>query len=173
MRMGRAAGAIILLAVLSVIACGCSPQRDDRALSGLGAAKEYNDVVALYNRMAMAFTELARLVDSNVQKPDGFGRGFWDKYQASKDKVLARMADMREHDLGDGAMAAVAADIRSFMDSVEQYLEYIDDYKNGGQRIGTGEFVSRHKELYEGILEKSKDVVKRFNIVYEKVFIGG
>jgi hypothetical protein len=160
------------LAVLSITVFGCSSQRNNGTLSGMGAAKEYNDVVALYNRMATAFTELARLVDSNNKGPDGFGQRFWDKYQVSKDKVLERMADMRKYDFGDGAMADAAADIRSFMDSMEQYLEYIDDYKNGGQSIEIGEFVSRHKEMYEDMLEKSKDIVKRFNLVYEKNLIG-
>lgn len=173
MKSKKTATVIVLMAVLSICICGCGTGKYQEVKASSHAVKEYNSAIKQYNRMALAFTDLARFVDNSVDSPEGFDKAFWDKYQSKKEKVLGCMDSMKDFTFQHKDMDVVSIHIKALMDSLGQYMQYVDAFGDGNGRIGKEEFIDRHKELYENILDQSSDIVRVFDEIYDKAIVNG
>lgn len=165
MKTIRAVSTVGLVLVLSVWVCGCGLTNDSARVT-----KEYNDSIVLYNRMSIAFSNLARFVDDNVSAPEGFERDFWESYDSRKKKVLERMALMEQHEFQYREIREIRTFIQTLMDDMEEYMQFVDGYRGDEGCAEAEEFVNRHRELYNGILARTSEIVITFENVYDRIF---
>jgi hypothetical protein len=161
----RTVSIIALLVVVNMSLCGCSP-----AKTNVRVTREYNDAIELYNRMAIAFTNLARFVEDNASAEKGLDRAFWEDYDSRKKKVAERMGLMEQYEFENPEMLSVRASIQTLMDSLNEYMQMADGYRRDESRDRAKEFISRHRALYDDILDQTSEIVMMFDEVYDKIF---
>lgn len=160
---------IILLSILCFMLWGCGYERYEKVKLNADIVKEYNDAIELYNKMALAFTRLARFVDDNADKSSGFDKEFWKEYQLKEEKVLKQVDRINSFKFKNREIEVVMDDIQSFIANLQKYLEYTDAFRDGKEGISKELFINRHKELYNNMLKQSSEIVKIFNNIYDRI----
>ncbi len=171
MTMRRIAAAFCLLAAC-ICLCACAGGDISRIKLNADKVNEYNEAIGLYNKLAIALTELAKLVDKEAAKDEGFEDSFWQSYDVQKDKVISCMKHVEDFHFNYQDIAVVSGDIRLLCEDLKAYLLYMEDYRHNGDVVSRKQFKESHRKRYNAMMEQSTQIVKVFDGLYETAIIG-
>ncbi|MBA1335295.1 MAG: hypothetical protein HPY66_0917 [Firmicutes bacterium] len=170
---GKNAAVYMLTLLLSVaILAGCGDSGIKKVKENADIVKEYNDAIGTYNKLALSFTSLARLVDDEIKKGAAFDKAFWDKFTEEEKKVLTRKNAMESYTFNYREIEAVMDEIRPFIANVERYLKAASEYREGGGDADREKFAASHRQLYNDMMEQSSRIVNKFDGIYNSFVVG-
>lgn len=161
---------VILFIVASFILAGCSPGKIDDLKENSNVVTEYNDMIAVYNKLALSFTDFAKHVDKGIEDKK-LGEEFWGKYKTHKLKVEGNIKKVQEQSYQTDKLESALEDIEVLIEKVSQYMGELSLYENKEDARSKENFIKIHEDLYPEILKQSKKVVNEIEVVYNKKII--
>lgn len=158
----------ILLIVFSSMLLGCSEKQVGGIKANASISKEYNDVIAVYNKVALSSTSLAKLVNKELDEPNGFSQAFWKEYGEKKEKLLERKENMENYSFQYDEIKIVMKDIDPFLDNVDQYLEGVEAFEKDGSKE---ELKQLHNDLYGKMRKQSNEIVKTLDQIHVQYIV--
>jgi hypothetical protein len=159
---------IIIIVLLSSMLLGCSAEGVEDIKGNANISKEYNDTIAVYNKLALSFTDLAKLVDKEINEPSGFDDDFWKDYAKKEKKVLERKEKMENFQFQHQEIATIMEEIVPFMNHLEKYLEAAKAFEADGSKEN---FDNIHKEIYDEMMKQSTRIVKIFDNIHAEYVV--
>lgn len=170
---GKNAAVYTLTILLSItILAGCGDTGFNKIKKNSNIVNEYNDSIGAYNKLALSFTSLARLVDDEIKKGATFDKGFWDKFTEEEQKVVARKNALESYNYNYREIETVMDEIRPFTANIERYLKAASEYREGLNDWDSEKFASFHRQLYNDMMEQSSRIVSKYDEIYNSFVIG-
>ncbi len=162
---------VLLVSIIigSVILFGCSQDSFTSLKENSNMTKEYNDIIAIYNKLALSFTSLAKKVDKEIDKPNGFNNEFWKEYSSIKEKIDGHKNKIKKYEFQSEEIQGVTNDLYPFIDNLEKYIEVVNKFNTAD--IDRDDFIEIHRNTYESMLQQSSKIVKSFDTIYNEVLL--
>jgi len=162
----------IMLFALLMLATSCSGGSYERIKLNADMVKEYNDAIELYNKTAISFTDLARLVEDGNANNTLFSEAFWEEFTKKSDKVYKNIDNISSFEFTYEQTVEVKKDLQSFVQSIRKYLEYIASHRDKEMSTAQEAFISSHRDMYDVIMDMSAHIVEKFDHIYNFHIVG-
>lgn len=161
-----------LTAIISVLVLtGCNRTGLNSIKKNGSAVKEYNKSIEIYNKLAISFSDLAKVVKKELDNAKDFDDKFWRIYNEKETKVLQKIEAMREFQYKHREIAVVQVKIDALIENIEKYLNKVDGFRGKGKNSNLKLFETDNNSLYEDILNISTEITKSFNNIYDNYII--
>jgi len=169
MKKGKGIIIIIFMALIMISLMGCSKESISSARENSSKVKEYNDLIAIYNKLALAQTNLAKKIDGAIEKSGDFEERLWKEINSQREAIQEQREKLLGFKFVHDDIAIIMDYIKPFVSDVDRYLEELDKFEK--EVISKDDFSREHKKIYQDLLEKSSNIVKAFDTVYKERII--
>jgi hypothetical protein len=162
---------IIIIGIINIIISGCG-KKVESVKDNADIVKEYNNSIAVYNKLALTFTRLARIVDNEIKQSSDFDERFWHDFIKMKSKVDDNIEKIENLKIKHKEIEIIIKDIELFIDDIKKYIDYIHSFK---QKEKTSSNITqlklKHEEIYDELIRQSNNIVKVFDDIYNQKII--
>ncbi len=160
---------LVIVAIVGLGVCGCGIEQYEQHKSDVLSIDEYNQTVARYNKLVLAFTRLARLAEKNTGRQHDLDKKFWEKLESRKQEVFL-YADQMEHGcLQDESLGDISHKIELLISKIQEYISTLETYKSDVRYIPGQDLADMNKILYNEMLQLSSEIVCDFDNVYRQM----
>jgi len=157
--------ALALLLAVSILAMGCDKEN---VRVRAGKVDDYNAVIGKYDKLSLAFTDLAREINKkNVE----LNEKYWQKYDKQKAKVLARIDALEKHNYIDSDVEKIKPLFGPYIADMHEYMDLIDNYRADPQGMTKKDLLAKLDPIYKDLLQQSRNIAAEFNVIYEEDII--
>lgn len=162
---------LIFIAIAMLCLTACSRGSMNRIKANNSMVQEYNEAIKIYNRVAIAFTDLARTVDKESKKTGEFADKFWDNYKSKEEKVIENMQRIKDYKFKHKEIQAAMERISPMLIDIETYLSSIEDSRNNRKDIGWASLNKENEVLYKEIVRQSNGIIETFDEIYNEYIV--
>lgn len=159
---------LLMINIVVFVLIGCSSNGVEKVKLNASLSKEYNNVIKLYNRSAIAFTDLAKLVDKEINKPSGFDDEFWEKYDKKEEKLLDQKKNLENCSSTYEVIEKFEEELDPFTKDLGKYLEAVTILRKDSSNRSKEEFRVIHKKLYDQMMAQSIQLVKSLDRIHDE-----
>ena len=155
---------LISIIVIILFLSGCSQKGYESIKENSQMTKEYNDTIGIYNKLALSSTSLAKNMEKEIEKTNGFDEEFWKGYDEAKEKIVHYKKMIGGYQFKHNEVQVIMNEIEPFLDDLEEYLDGVNKFR--ASSIDREHFINSHNAIYKKLLSKSSTIVRGFDSIY-------
>lgn len=157
---------------------GCQMIDDDRSnVERVKLTGEYFDILSKYNSVAREFSRTVKpLQDTSRRMNYDLNEEYWGRYEKNRAVALSKMNELKLYEFKYDPFRPLKPEFTSLVAKMEHYLATVENIRNGVTKWEPEQKKSLYATLdplYNDILQQSKDITEKIDLIYNRYFVTG
>lgn len=178
MKQKKLCALIVILTLAVGVMNACTKIDDDRSnIERIKMTGEYTDLLGAYNSACREFSRAVKPLQEEEKRMDAaFNEEYWSKYDKQRSKAMQEIHALKNFDFRFEPFKEIKPDLENIISRMKDYNGTVDKIRESTKQWTPEkkrELFAALDPIYTDILQQSKAIVQKIDIIYNRVFVVG